>query len=604
MANFIWGANGAQLTPDQVARLRAQADAMRQDGGLTTPVASPFAGINRALEGYLSRRNNIRGDASETAGLAGADARIASLLGGGGGLTTGGGSMSAPPMDAAPLHGPAGSPAKDQFSATLLAGGLPQHVVDGINMNLADESGFNPSAVGDHGNAFGLAQWNGPRKAALMQFAQSQGANPADPTVQAKFLLTELNGPEAGAGAALAQAKNPQDAAVAFLNNYERPAEQFRSQREASYRGGSPVSTSVSTMGGPSGGTGGTDIASLLALSADPWVAKKYGGIVNALMGQQVDHQNAQFTASLDRQNAQFSAGLNRDNAQYSAQLAQQDPRYQMQLQSGQLALDQATGAAPATSLVELEARAKVAGLVPGTPEYKRFITLGGSMTGQGFGTTVIMGRDANGNVVPMQASPTGGMIASVLPPGVTMMGPTDKAYGTAIGAAAGTAAGAVATSANSLASKMPGLEGVVSEMDKLANDATYTTTGRLWNNIVSETGNGPTAGALARTKYIAMANNQILPLLRDTFGAQFTEQEGQRLMATMGDPNLTPVEKQAALTAFIEQKKNDLAALQDQSAMPAPSDTAVPPTILRSAPSMPSPATVMHFDTQGNLIP
>lgn len=58
------------------------------------------------------------------------------------------------------------------------------------------------------------------------------------------------------------------------------------------------ASVSVSTKGGvgqPYGGgnVGGMDIASLLALQSDPWVAKKYGGVVDALMGQQFSRQNA-----------------------------------------------------------------------------------------------------------------------------------------------------------------------------------------------------------------------------------------------------------------------------------------------------------------------
>jgi hypothetical protein len=44
---------------------------------------------------------------------------------------------------------------------------------------------------------------------------------------------------------------------------------------------------------GGGGNVGGMDIASLLALQSDPWVAKKYGGLVDALMGQQFSRQNA-----------------------------------------------------------------------------------------------------------------------------------------------------------------------------------------------------------------------------------------------------------------------------------------------------------------------
>ena len=51
------------------------------------------------------------------------------------------------------------------------------------------------------------------------------------------------------------------------------------------------------------------------------------------------------------------------------------------------------------------------------------------------------------------------------------------------------------------------------------------------------------------------MIDNQVLPLLKATFGAAFTVSEGDKLSATLGDINLSPDEKDAALDAFIEQK-------------------------------------------------
>jgi hypothetical protein len=132
--------------------------------------------------------------------------------------------------------------------------------------------------------------------------------------------------------------------------------------------------------------------------------------------------------------------------------------------------------------------------------------------------------------------------------------------------AASGTATAKVdvenQTAFDSLSSKLPGLKTVVSELSTLAEQATYTQTGQLWDNIVRETGQMPPEGAIARTKYIAMVDNQVLPLLRDTFGAAFTVKEGETLRATLGDPNKSPPEKQVILEAFIEQKVRDLEAL------------------------------------------
>jgi hypothetical protein len=79
-----------------------------------------------------------------------------------------------------------------------------------------------------------------------------------------------------------------------------------------------------------------------------------------------------------------------------------------------------------------------------------------------------------------------------------------------------------------------------------------------------------PRESAVARTKYIAIVDNQILPLLRDTFGSQFTEREGASLKVTMGDPNLSPTQKQAVLKTFIEQKQRDIEAQAEQAGQAA----------------------------------
>jgi Phage tail lysozyme len=126
----------------------------------------------------------------------------------------------------------------DIFRSELLAGGLAPHIVDGIMMNGHDESGFNPTALGDNGNAFGILQWNGPRMRALKEFAASQGGDAADPAIQARFTLYELNGPEKAAYDRLQATTTAGEAGAAFVNHYERPAETHRARREAAYLGG------------------------------------------------------------------------------------------------------------------------------------------------------------------------------------------------------------------------------------------------------------------------------------------------------------------------------------------------------------------------------
>lgn len=103
--------------------------------------------------------------------------------------------------------------------------------------------------------------------------------------------------------------------------------------------------------------------------------------------------------------------------------------------------------------------------------------------------------------------------------------------------------------------SKLPELQATVAKLGALSEDATYTMAGQAVNFASKELGLGSTEGAKARASYIAIVDNQILPLLRDTFGAAFTAKEGDTLKATLGDPNKTPAEKQVVLEAFIEQK-------------------------------------------------
>lgn len=123
----------------------------------------------------------------------------------------------------------------------------------------------------------------------------------------------------------------------------------------------------------------------------------------------------------------------------------------------------------------------------------------------------------------------------------------------------------------HSLASKMPGLKKVVSDLGVLADQATYTSAGQLYDYTRKELGAEPREAAIARAKYIAMVDNQVLPMLRDTFGAQFTVVEGETLRKTLGDPNKAPAEKKAVLNAFIEQKVRNMEAAAQQGNVQTP---------------------------------
>lgn len=106
---------------------------------------------------------------------------------------------------------------------SLVNKGWSREQATGIAANLAVESQFDPSAVGDGGKAYGIAQWHPDRQAVFQQVYGKpiQGSTQEE---QLAFLDHELrNGNEKSAGAKLAQAKSAADAAGIVSQFYERP---------------------------------------------------------------------------------------------------------------------------------------------------------------------------------------------------------------------------------------------------------------------------------------------------------------------------------------------------------------------------------------------
>jgi hypothetical protein len=91
----------------------------------------------------------------------------------------------------------------------------------------------------------------------------------------------------------------------------------------------------------------------------------------------------------------------------------------------------------------------------------------------------------------------------------------------------------------------MPQLDATVDKLGKLGDKATFSLGGRAIGEIARQI-NAPRESDVARTEYQSLIDNQILPLLRQTFGAQFTQKEGESLKSTLGDINKSPEEKKA----------------------------------------------------------
>lgn len=222
------------------------------------------------------------------------------------------------------------------------------------------------------------------------------------------------------------------------------------------------------------------------------------------------------------------------------------------------------------------------------------------------YGLQPIYGVDKDGNPVVMQLGKSGKAIEASMPEGFTVSRPPIK---TDVGPAVvltdpitrqpvatiqkdlagaeqqkvvGKSRGEAMALLENMQSKMPGLETVVGELDKLSDTATYTYGGQAVDFAMRQLGAEPRESAIARADYIAKVDNEILPLLRITFGAAFTEKEGNSLKATLGDPNAHPREKQSILRAFIQQKRRQVQAL----AARFKNATAEPPAGTGPAPS------------------
>lgn len=118
-----------------------------------------------------------------------------------------------------------------------------------------------------------------------------------------------------------------------------------------------------------------------------------------------------------------------------------------------------------------------------------------------------------------------------------------------------GKATGEAAANLMDMESQLPHLEKLVNELNALGKKATYTKVGQAADFARRQTGMGVGEGAVARKEYITRVDNEVLPLLRQTFGAQFTQKEGESLKATLGDPDASPEEKDAVLRSFIQTK-------------------------------------------------
>src|SRR6185369_14777705 len=94
----------------------------------------------------------------------------------------------------------------------------------GIVANLEAESGLRADAVGDGGQAYGIAQWHPPRQA---NFSAVIGKDIRDSSFedQLAFVHAELRNTEKAAGDALGSCTSAGEAGACVSTMYERPAD-------------------------------------------------------------------------------------------------------------------------------------------------------------------------------------------------------------------------------------------------------------------------------------------------------------------------------------------------------------------------------------------
>jgi hypothetical protein len=454
-----------------------------------------------------------------------------------------------------------------RFLKTVRDGGLTNpYGLAAVAATGKNESGFDPkrsvstwsdpSQSGQAGTSGGILSWRNERLAKLQAFAQANGDDPnaPSPETQGKYLLSEDPSLIARLQAAQspAEAQDIMNRAWKFAG-YDQPGGEA-GQRIADAQAYAPQFS------------GGQDAApsqqALEGLAVGQSMPMGSGATQTAQVAPQGAPQAASILPPREVMAALFKSPDTRPLAIGLVKAAQG------------LAIDQND---PQKQIEYLTAVEKLKALRDPNGKGK-------------FGNSVVWGQDAAGKWVAMQPNSAGGLELAQTPEGVTLSPPgvSNLNLGTEFGirdrngkvvnrvaidnsgkasdTAAGKGEGEARVTLASMQSKLPGLETVVSELDKLAETATYTGGGQLLDLGRKEIGMQPRQAAVDRANYISKVSNQILPLLRDTFGAQFTAREGDTLMATLGDPDKTPAEKQVVLKSFIEQKRRDIEALARQT--------------------------------------
>lgn len=114
-------------------------------------------------------------------------------------------------------------PWQTAYNFYLARGYTPTQAAGIVGGLRGETENLNPGQVHDNGIGLGISGWNGPRLAALRQFATANGTDAQNLDTQLAFVDHELRTTESQAGSALRAARTPGEAGNAMLA-YFRPS--------------------------------------------------------------------------------------------------------------------------------------------------------------------------------------------------------------------------------------------------------------------------------------------------------------------------------------------------------------------------------------------
>lgn len=119
------------------------------------------------------------------------------------------------------------------------------------------------------------------------------------------------------------------------------------------------------------------------------------------------------------------------------------------------------------------------------------------------------------------------------------------------------------------LSAAYPQLIDTTDRLSRLAQVATYSKAGRLSDAFKRQLGVEVGTPAEAAAEMATTIDVEVLPLLKPTFGAAFTVNEGEWLRNTMGNPDLSPEEKIKQIEARVRGWNNRVKTLENRLNVP-----------------------------------